>query len=331
MKSYYRLLGHYYLLLRFFKNLRDLGVSLLELENILGVIYWYLFKQKYSTRCRCCSELYINQTNINPYYFASACKLKKMGLPVEIRNSVFYYDGLEVYPTVIPYIARVIKYNWQVFNMKGNPMISFTVKNHDFKAVLLKGYEGLLQFYEQFILEQYGMFDYKDKTVIDIGGFIGDTALYFYSKEARKIVSFEPSKKNYTILIKNITLNNIKNVIPINAGVWDENTKGIITNPAPTAYRVKEESKGDVALVSILDIIDSYRPDIIKMDCEGCEYKVFEKLLETGYIYDVPEYVFEAHGNIKNELLSKLRSLDEFRLCVHSDLGNMAIVSLKKL
>ncbi len=49
-------------------------------------------------------------------------------------------------------------------------------------------------------------FDLSGKTVIDAGGFIGDTALYYASKGAR-VYSFEPDPNSYNIALSNLKLN----------------------------------------------------------------------------------------------------------------------------
>ena len=40
-----------------------------------------------------------------------------------------------------------------------------------------------------------------------------------------KVIAFEPDKRNFTILQKNIASNRLTNVIPINKALFDKNTK----------------------------------------------------------------------------------------------------------
>ncbi|WP_296804207.1 FkbM family methyltransferase [uncultured Methanobrevibacter sp.] len=48
--------------------------------------------------------------------------------------------------------------------------------------------------------------DYQDRYVIDIGGNIGDTALYFV-KSGANVISFEPGKHLYELAVENVNLN----------------------------------------------------------------------------------------------------------------------------
>ncbi len=61
----------------------------------------------------------------------------------------------------------------------------------------------------------------KGKTILDIGGFIGIHALFFARAvtETGKVFTFEPNPQNYPEIIKNLKINNIKNVDLLNVGV----------------------------------------------------------------------------------------------------------------
>ena len=43
-----------------------------------------------------------------------------------------------------------------------------------------------------FLNEAYPFLPVNGKTVIDIGGYIGDTAIYFIMKGAKKVIALEP-------------------------------------------------------------------------------------------------------------------------------------------
>jgi predicted RNA methylase len=53
--------------------------------------------------------------------------------------------------------------------------------------------------------EMYGYIDVNDGVVIDIGAYIGETALYFIHKGARRVYAFEPVEKFYGYLVRNIS------------------------------------------------------------------------------------------------------------------------------
>ena len=50
-----------------------------------------------------------------------------------------------------------------------------------------------------FLYEEYQTLPVKDRIVIDIGGSIGDTAIYFALKGAKKVIALEPFLLNYEV------------------------------------------------------------------------------------------------------------------------------------
>ncbi|WP_258393538.1 FkbM family methyltransferase [Nanobdella aerobiophila] len=69
-------------------------------------------------------------------------------------------------------------------------------------------------------LFDYDILNVQDKVVLDIGAYVGDSAIYFIRRGAKKVYTYEAVKETYNILIKNIELNNLKDkIIPINKGI----------------------------------------------------------------------------------------------------------------
>ena len=64
---------------------------------------------------------------------------------------------------------------------------------------------------------------FKNKNIIDAGGYIGDYAIIFSDYTDNKVYSFEPFKSNYDLMLKTIELNDIKNIVPINMALGNEN------------------------------------------------------------------------------------------------------------
>src|SRR3989344_2531758 len=71
---------------------------------------------------------------------------------------------------------------------------------------------------------EYGLLDYinnlspnNSHCFVDAGSFIGTEAIYFAKLSPQNyVVALEPDFGNYQKLLKNISLNNIKNIFPIN-------------------------------------------------------------------------------------------------------------------
>jgi hypothetical protein len=72
------------------------------------------------------------------------------------------------------------------------------------------------RFYDRFLPEGV-----EDKTIVDIGAYIGDTAIYFALLGAKRVIAFEPYPLLYRILLENINLNNLGDQIKAkNVAVW---------------------------------------------------------------------------------------------------------------
>ena len=73
---------------------------------------------------------------------------------------------------------------------------------------------------EVFDLNEYGFIDVRGRVVTDIGAFVGDSAIYFILRGAKKVYAIEPHPGAYQEMLENIRLNNMESkVVPINAAL----------------------------------------------------------------------------------------------------------------
>jgi len=126
--------------------------------------------------------------------------------------------------------------------------------------------------------------------VLDIGAYIGDTAVLFAHYGARTIVAFEPHPELYQLAKKNIALNRLESqVILRHEGVAGKDGELRIREDsdagASAAFGLYESDRGKtigLRLVSINKIIAELGTiDVLKMDCEGAEFEIFEALPEN--------------------------------------------------
>jgi FkbM family methyltransferase len=138
-----------------------------------------------------------------------------------------------------------------------------------------------------FLKNEYKKLPVIDKTVVDIGSNIGDTPVYFISEGAKRVIGIEPFPKNFELAIKNIKENNYENKIIMKLSGCSDNNGHIIINPdfnSDMGSELKEFNEGiKIPLVTLEEIVNEFSiPDnsILKIDCEGCEYKIIKNTSE---------------------------------------------------
>lgn len=132
---------------------------------------------------------------------------------------------------------------------------------------------------EIFYDEDYSKLPVHNKSVLDIGGFNGDSAIYFSLNGASNVISLEPFPKNFEIAKKNIYENDFeKKITIINAacakdnGFIKINSKyfGTDNSMYDNHSGVEIPTMNLENLVNTFDLIDA----CLKIDCEGCEYDI---------------------------------------------------------
>lgn len=95
----------------------------------------------------------------------------------------------------------------------------------------------------------------KHKDFIDVGGFIGDSAVLFEREFCDKnIYTFEPTKENFRLLKRTLELNNSKRIIPINKGLGSESgTAQICINESSSSIVAHHSDEMKVAHIITLD------------------------------------------------------------------------------
>jgi FkbM family methyltransferase len=159
-----------------------------------------------------------------------------------------------------------------------------------------------------FVDNVYQHLPVKNKTVIDIGANIGDSAIYFALSGATKIICLEPFPKNYELAEKNIKLNNFSNNITLLLAGCSGNRAEITIDPEyKSGYGtiLKDFKKGiKVPLLTLEDILkennlSSDDSIILKMDCEGCEYETILSANENT-LQKFSHIMIEYHHGYKN-------------------------------
>lgn len=207
---------------------------------------------------------------------------KLMNLLPRVKNEATY-DYLKY----IESIDNDDKY----FNISGIKFMNFY--NSDFnKTHNHNYYSHLTEFFTDNVLK---IINYSNRHVVDIGGNIGDTALFFANENA-EVISFEPVKHLYDLAVENVNLNpNLKRKITlVNKAIGGK--RGKLSLDSTSIIEYIDDDSNEMEVITIEDLFNQFdfTPDILKMDCEGCEFEIIEK-------YDLSifnEILFEHHSKI---------------------------------
>jgi FkbM family methyltransferase len=159
----------------------------------------------------------------------------------------------------------------------------------------------------------YEPLNVKGKIVIDVGAFVGDSAIYFALRGAKRIIAIEPHPGAFAEMLDNIKLNNLEGVIvPVNAGLASRPGKICIGNIGVEATGGTYHMLGDcpitVPAVTLGELMDRFGIDpndaVLKMDCEGCEFDII--LNDYEHVKLFKELIFEYHSYTVNKPVDEL-------------------------
>ena len=181
-----------------------------------------------------------------------------------------------------------------------NDLKFLNIFNSDF--IKNNNHEYLVHIEEFFSDDEWSMVNFSGRHVIDIGGNAGDTALYF-AKKGAKVISFEPVKHLHELAICNVKLNKelMDNITLVNKGVGGKN--GTLTFKSNSVQGYVDEDSSNIyedsynmEIISMQTLLNDYNfnPDILKMDCEGCEFEI----IQNNDLTIFNEIVFEHHSKI---------------------------------
>ncbi len=167
--------------------------------------------------------------------------------------------------------------------------------------------------------------DLENKTILEVGAFIGIYTLFF-SKVAKKVIAIEPNPISFRFLKLNMLINRRKNVIPLNIGIGS--SEEILdfyvsyTSPARSTFvdRKKRLEKLGIykkvkipvsSVDSLMEKLNERQLDFVKIDVEGFEYDVLQGMKRT-LIKFKPIIYLEIHGLDEQEAKRNFKLVESF-------------------
>jgi len=218
---------------------------------------------------------------------------------------------------IVPYMeqkyAKIGK-NDQVFLIEkdGNPNLPFWV-----------------DIYTDWEYDTFAIFDHllnKEKILIDIGGWIGTTAMYG-SRKSKFVYCVEADKESFHDLSKNMEANCEKNYMLFNNAIYNVDGVDIAfgknlflgqSKLNDSTSQIHEDTDTDdcyriktITLQRMISNIDPSSISLIKVDIEGGEENILDDLFEVRQKYRTPLYISFHYDWWKDKNLDRFSYLTE--------------------
>lgn len=129
----------------------------------------------------------------------------------------------------------------------------------------------------------------KNLNIVDVGGFIGDSAIVFQNFTDKNIYSFEATNHNYALMLQTIKLNNANRIVPVKKALGSEQATMTISVFGSGSSLVRDNTRYGSAQSEEVELItlDSYVKEhgiqvgLIKVDIEGFEMEFLKGAKDT--------------------------------------------------
>jgi FkbM family methyltransferase len=153
-----------------------------------------------------------------------------------------------------------------------------------------------VQFEEIFIGRQYAFSsDRPDPIIIDCGGNVGLSAVWFKLNYPKcRLTVYEPDPDLAKISEANLKRAGFEDVLIRLEAVWVANTTVAFYKAGNDSGKIVSESSTACPAINLSEHLPN-RVDLLKLDIEGAEFPVLDKLCDTQVIQRVEKLICEFH------------------------------------
>lgn len=205
-------------------------------------------------------------------------------------------DARHYFTDYAAYRDALVYRNGGLCDLRTSDGLTITVRRNQWDARVLQ---------EIFLIQPYtrNLSIAPGGTVVDIGGYIGDFALYAMKRlHARRVIVYEPSPRNFELLERNVVQNGYQHtVVAVQQGVSDR--REVYMNlDLPDHKQVNVSAYAHpassvvtcVTLAELMERHDIATIDLLKIDCEGGEYAILLGTPDDAF-RRIRTIVFEFH------------------------------------
>jgi FkbM family methyltransferase len=174
--------------------------------------------------------------------------------------------------------------------------------------VQLTGTDGIL--YSMFEIET-GVYDCdcRGKVVLDIGGFEGESAVYFASLGASKVIVYEPVPAHRKFIAENMAANHVNAEVHMEGIGASDGTQMINYTNTSLGFGVLDNGTQqlEIRIAGVSQVIGESGADIAKIDCEGAEESLVN--VPSEVLRRIEFYMIEVHSpSIRRAIEGKFES-----------------------
>ena len=203
-------------------------------------------------------------------------------------------------------VPKSLRDRFNLFNKLVNYIVNGVKVNRLGFTFYLTALDDLLHTHRDFEKEIKGWFQVKeDEVFLDVGANIGRYSILL-AKKVKQIFSFEPCSKTFLALVRNIEINNLKNVHPFPFALWNRDgveTLYIKERSGLSSIIIKDHSIREERIITktldgLINILQLTRVDLVKIDVENSEKKVLSGMRKTLPLFK-PRLIIEVKKNNK--------------------------------